>query len=130
MLPIEELSHDQLIQQIQRFRQRALVALSRYELRNVRIDFLDEGAGSVIFRVKAKAEGSSEMERFVLRIHHLGKRTTSQIEYELLWLAALRRDTHLMVPEPVPARDGSLVQEVTITPDEQGHQCDLLHCSL
>jgi Ser/Thr protein kinase RdoA (MazF antagonist) len=46
---------------------------------------------------------------YVLRINRPGVHTTQTIGSEMAWLRALRRDTGLGVPEPVAARDGSLV---------------------
>jgi Ser/Thr protein kinase RdoA (MazF antagonist) len=54
-------------------------------------------------------------ERFVLRIHRVSgsplhpPRTLAEVASEALWLAAIRRNTPLSVPEPVPANDGSMV---------------------
>jgi Ser/Thr protein kinase RdoA (MazF antagonist) len=62
------------------------------------------------FRVDERGD-----DRFVLRIHRVTgspfhpPRTPAEIRSEILWLAALRRDTDLSVPEPIAALDGSLV---------------------
>ena len=45
-------------------------------------------------------------KRYVLRIHRAGTPTVESVGAELAWLAALRRDTALEVPAPVPTRDG------------------------
>ena len=47
---------------------------------------------------------------FMLRVHRTGYQSRAAIESELAWLTALRRDTTLAIPEPVPGRDGSLLQ--------------------
>ena len=44
----------------------------------------------------------------MLRVHR-ADRTPAQVLSELRWLAALRRDTELGVPEPVPTRSGDLL---------------------
>lgn len=44
--------------------------------------------------------------RFVLRGHCPGYHGRPSVEAELQWLTALRRDTGLSVPEPVPTREG------------------------
>jgi Ser/Thr protein kinase RdoA (MazF antagonist) len=46
---------------------------------------------------------------YLLRINRPGVHTSDTIGSELAWLGALRRDTDLGVPEPVAARDGSLM---------------------
>lgn len=51
-----------------------------------------------------------EQGTFTLRIHRTGYQSRAAIESELAWLAALRRDTTLPIPEPVPGRDGQLLQ--------------------
>jgi Ser/Thr protein kinase RdoA (MazF antagonist) len=47
---------------------------------------------------------------FTLRVHRTGYQSRASIESELAWLMALRRDTDLSIPEPVPGRDGQLLQ--------------------
>jgi Ser/Thr protein kinase RdoA (MazF antagonist) len=47
-------------------------------------------------------------ERYVLRIHR-PLRTLEAVRSELTWLAALRRETEFVVPEPLPTRDGDLL---------------------
>lgn len=51
-------------------------------------------------------------ERFILRVHRPGYQSTASIESELAWLAALRRDAGLPVPQPLAGRDGRLVQRL------------------
>lgn len=55
---------------------------------------------------------SSKTQWYVLRIHRPGNHSLALIRSELLWLSALRRDTDLVVPEPVPSKDGSLLTVV------------------
>jgi Ser/Thr protein kinase RdoA (MazF antagonist) len=47
---------------------------------------------------------------FTLRVHRTGYQSRTSIESELAWLMALRRDTDLAIPEPIPGRDGQLLQ--------------------
>jgi len=67
-------------------------------------------AENTTFRVEAR-----NGERFVLRIHRVSgsplhpPRSLAEVTSEMLWLAAIRRDTGLSVPESVPANDGSMV---------------------
>jgi Ser/Thr protein kinase RdoA (MazF antagonist) len=49
---------------------------------------------------------------FSLRLHRPGYQSGASIRSELAWLSALRRDTSLPVPSPVPGRDGRLLQEI------------------
>jgi len=52
-------------------------------------------------------------ERFVLRISRPEPHFEASVASEMAWLAALRRDTRLLVPEPVVATDGSLAVAVS-----------------
>jgi len=52
------------------------------------------------------------LPRFILRLHRPGYQSTSAIESELAWIKALRNDTALPVPEPLPGTNGQLVQSV------------------
>lgn len=56
--------------------------------------------------------------RFTLRVHRPDYQSVGAIESELAWLEAVRRDTELPVPEPVPARNGRLLQAFSL-PDGQ-----------
>lgn len=58
---------------------------------------------NTLFKVTA-AEGV-----FVLRVSVPNERTQLEIESELAWIAALRRDTALAVPEAIPTRSGATV---------------------
>lgn len=51
----------------------------------------------------------NEDGRYVLRISKPAWRTHEQIRSEAVWLTAIRRDTDLVVPEPVANEDGELV---------------------
>ncbi|QDZ09989.1 phosphotransferase enzyme family protein [Devosia ginsengisoli] len=57
------------------------------------------------FQLDTPARGS-----FTLRIHRAGYQSRGSIESELAWLKALRQDTSLPIPEPVPGRDGQMLQ--------------------
>jgi Ser/Thr protein kinase RdoA (MazF antagonist) len=57
------------------------------------------------FRIDTPGQGS-----FTLRLHRQGYQSRVSIESELAWLTALQRDTTLSIPEPVPGRDGKLLQ--------------------
>lgn len=92
--------------QARRLRRAALLALDRYDLAVARVRLLDNYYNA-IFRVDA-ADGA----RYALRISAPGGRSLTDIRSELCWLEALRRDTALVTPEPLPARDGAPVVTV------------------
>ncbi len=54
-------------------------------------------------------------EKYVIRVSsgRLGYHTPPSIASELMWLMALRRDTDIVVPKVLSAKDGSLVQTIT-----------------
>ncbi len=54
-------------------------------------------------------------ERYSLRVHRPAYQSRHAIESELAWLAAIRRDTDLPVPELLVGRDGSALQRF-VTP--------------
>ena len=57
------------------------------------------------FQLDTPARGS-----FTLRIHRTGYQSRGSVESELAWLQALLRDTALPVPEPIPGRNGQVLQ--------------------
>jgi len=50
-----------------------------------------------------------EGNRYALRIIRPGKSSVVEVQSELAWLVALHRDTDLVVPDPVPTREGALL---------------------
>jgi hypothetical protein len=90
-------------------------ALSRYGLGEARPVLLDDST-NMLFRIlplgqQYHADGdeaeTADNAGFVLRIHAIGQHSTQAIHEELQWLLAIRRETALIVPVPVPARDGA-----------------------
>jgi len=94
--------------QIARLAQMADLALPAFGVRADRLDPLGH-AENTTFRVAA-ADGG----HYALQIQRPGKNTVAQTRSEMQWLAALRRDTNLGVPEPVPAQDGDLLVLVEV----------------
>jgi len=64
--------------------------------------------------------------QFLLRLHWPGYRSVAAIQLELEWLRSLRERHGLPVPEPVPARDGALVVEVSYRGVPGSRYCSLL----
>jgi Ser/Thr protein kinase RdoA (MazF antagonist) len=48
--------------------------------------------------------------KIVLRVHRVGYHEPDEIRAELAWIGALRDEAVVATPEPLPARDGELVQ--------------------
>lgn len=105
--------------QIGRLRQLAGVALAAYDLPPARLTLLAH-LFNTTFRIDT-ATG----QRYVLRIHHAGTPTVETVGAEFSWLAALRRDTLLEVPVPVPTRDGPLLTVAATPGVPQPHICVL-----
>lgn len=98
-------------QELSRFGQRkrikalGVAALQAYGIEDARLRFCSD-TENVVFRVDTAVSTDT------LRISAPAFRPTSEILGELYWLAALRQDTDLLVPEPVPTQDGRFVQEI------------------
>ncbi|MGB3336996.1 MAG: phosphotransferase [Devosia sp.] len=82
--------------------ERALVAWSQVEGGSARLINHSENQ---TFQIDTAGQVS-----FTLRLHRAGYQSQASVESELAWLMALRRDTALAIPEPVPGRDGRLLQ--------------------
>jgi Ser/Thr protein kinase RdoA (MazF antagonist) len=99
MKPFETLTN---AGQLKRLRQLAANTLSAYDVSDPRLTpLLHED--NTTFRVEL-AKG----ERYVLRIHR-PLRTVEAVRSEMIWLAALRKETDFVVPEPIPTRAGDLL---------------------
>ena len=88
--------------QLRWLRRLGRTALASYGLEEARLTLLRYEQNTT-FRVDARGGP------FVLRINRPRVHTPDTIGSEMAWLSALRRDTDLGVPEPVTARDDSLV---------------------
>lgn len=106
--------------QVQRLGRLARRALDSYALAAAQLRPLKHEHNTT-FRVT-----TVDGQQFMLRIHRPGQHTPQAIQSELMWLAALQRDTDLAVPEPIPNRDGALVTEVTVEGVPQARACVLL----
>jgi Ser/Thr protein kinase RdoA (MazF antagonist) len=102
-------------------RELATAALEQYCLAGAELTLLSD-ADNTVFRVDVPGAESFNRHpylgkvcgrRFVLRVSTGHAAATKS---ELIWLAALLRDTDLTVPEPVPTSDGSLVATANASP--------------
>ncbi len=82
-----------------------MTALQAYGIEEARLRFCSD-TENVVFRV------DTAVSTYTLRISAPAYRPTSEILGELYWLAALRQETALLVPEPVATQDGRFVQEI------------------
>jgi Ser/Thr protein kinase RdoA (MazF antagonist) len=107
-------------------------ALDEYGLGRARLELLRQ-AGNTLFRVvdedapRARVRDDLFSEgRYLLRVHHAGYQTAGAVALEMEWLAALRRDAGVAVPEPVPTLDGRLTAEVEAPGVPGKRNCSLL----
>jgi Ser/Thr protein kinase RdoA (MazF antagonist) len=101
-----------------RLRRMALVALQHYDLDVRRVRLLSNDLNG-IFRVDLAGR-----QKVVLRVClPEGGHSLPEIRSEMMWLAALSRDTDLGVPRPCADRDGSLVTTVEVAGVPQARHC-------
>jgi Ser/Thr protein kinase RdoA (MazF antagonist) len=129
MKPYQELTY---LGKLRRLRTLAQVALEAYGLGETPFRFFIDN-GNIIYRgaVPSLAPVKSTNNPYfkdhcVLRMHQQGYQTADAITSELAWLAALRRDADLPVPEPVPALNGELMVKVSVPGVPEPRNCSLL----
>ena len=125
--PYSELTHRGRVLRMRRLAEEALAACG---LAAARPRFL-RWAGNTLFRVYAPATsddggGLFEPGQYLLRIHEPGYQQPAALELELAWLAAMRREADLPVPEPVAAVDGRLLISVSHPSVPDARHCSLL----
>jgi Ser/Thr protein kinase RdoA (MazF antagonist) len=125
----EELTHRG---QVRRLRRVAAQALARFGVEGADVRQLYH-IENTTFRVDdpaadraGGADGPYVPGRFLLRIHRPGYQNHPGIASELAWLAALRKETDLAVPEPVPTLDGAYTATVEVPGVPKPRVCSLL----
>ncbi len=93
--------------QVQRLRELGQSALSRFGLPPSAPLKLCSHGENTVFQTRDRRG-----KRYALRIHRADYQTPKMISSEMQWLAALRRDTDIVVPKPRKGRDGHFVQRV------------------
>lgn len=104
-----------------RLRRLANVALSAYDIPVARLTPLTRGLNTT-FRVDG-ADGN----RYVLRVQRPDGPSTAQVRSEMDWLAALGRDTDLVVPRPVATLTGEKLTVVADPAIPEPRTCVLYH---
>lgn len=102
-----------------RLRQLAIAALADYDL-DVKSVRLITNAFNGIFRVDAE-----DGHKYVLRVCRPDETENGllQLRSEMIWLAALRRDTDLQVPEPLVTRRGEYVSTTQVDCVPEARHC-------
>ncbi len=109
-----------------RFRKIAEVALTCYDLDIARLTFIRD-FDNTTFRVGTLSKTSQA--RFLLRIHKPHdpiRHSVAGVRSELMWLGALRRDTDVVVPEPIPNQHGDFITEVKVDGVPESRPCTLM----
>ena len=121
MIPFTELSYRG---QAARLRKLALIALQQYGLRVRRVSLISH-MNNTTFRVDGSECEKGETQRYVLRVNRPGFQDASAIGSELSWLAALRKEEGIVVPEPVRAEDGAVVVRASVDGVPESRDCVL-----
>jgi Ser/Thr protein kinase RdoA (MazF antagonist) len=115
-----------------RLRKLARATLDAYGLVNARFKLV-RFAGNAVFRVIDPNPDSKHADldiykegQYLLRIHDNREQETDAISLEMKWLKAIRKDTGLPVPEPVPALNGSMLIRLSIPGVIDERNCTLL----
>jgi len=98
VLPIKD-----LLARLAAMAQRSLILWGHSPQATASLINLSENA---TYRVDEPATGG----KTILRIHRVGYHSMEAINSELQWMTALRRDAGIEAPEPIPAKDGRLIQ--------------------
>ena len=106
----------------ERYARLARKALDAYGLNDVETTW-QEGTHDAVFRVLKSDQHGTRI--YALRIGH-ADRSVEQLRREIIWLAALCRETQLIVPEPILASDGQLIHRVGIAGVPGFRSCVLL----
>jgi Ser/Thr protein kinase RdoA (MazF antagonist) len=129
MKSYEELTH---LGRLRRMRQLAVAVLEDYGLSGPDVK-VSLQAGNGLYRVNdlnpAISRGNDDLfepGQYLLRIFHPGWQTPEAIELELAWLAAMRHEASLPVPEPIPRLDGGMLTQISISGIPEGRYCTLL----
>jgi len=109
--------------------------LARYDLHGASLTLVSETANAVFHVTVPSGRPQRLVETgmtrdgaaYALRLRPPGWHRTQPMAEELQWLLALRRDTDLVVPEPVPACDGTLIQDISDPDTSEPWQGVLFH---
>ncbi len=85
--------------------------VSKYDVHLESIKFVAD-LGCIVFRSKSK---DSQFKQVSLRFYPTEFGGVEGVGHEMQWLKSIARDTDLLTPEPLVAKDGSLVQPMPET---------------
>lgn len=128
MKPFSELTR---LGRLRRLRRLAASALPHYGLAGARLTFIQYEGNAVFMvddvagRLSVKSPRGHRPGRYMLRIHTA--RNPERLESELLWLATLRREAGLLVPEPLNALNGSLYVSLSLPGETRKWHVSVMH---
>ncbi len=125
MQPFHTLSPNE---RVQRAEQLGHEILQNYGITDATINFWSYSE-NIVLKVDSpkpikSPSGNLGYNTFALRIRDLAY-PESLIEATTQWMGALRRDTDVVVPEPIPACDGRMIVRATIPGTEESRNCVL-----
>lgn len=110
----------------ERYRALAAAALDRYALGEATAAFVGHNAG-VTYRVETPRTGRRFLLKIAEPVREGGGGAPERFRSTLRWLVALARDTHLVVQEPAPNRQGELLTAVPFDDLAAPIHCSLQH---
>ncbi len=125
MKPFDQLTYQGQVRRLRGLGKRALEAFGMSDARMTLIAH----AENATFRIDAPQVTSPAPYvpgRFLLRIHRTAYQTHAEIASELTWLAALRLESELVVPDPVPTAGGDLLTRIEAEGFSEPRTCSLL----
>ena len=105
------------------FLREARKLVTAYNFSNdVEVSVLAQGENTIL-----SVDDRGEDKQYVLRInsHQLSYHQPEMIRSEVAWLRALRHDSDIVAPDPVPAKDGSFVQTL-VAPELDQPRCAVM----
>jgi Ser/Thr protein kinase RdoA (MazF antagonist) len=116
--PFETLTYNG---QIRRLRRLVDVVLPHYDIHDAKVTLL-QYEDNAVYRIATHSG-----KQFVLRVSAAEGHTAAEQLSEMQWLIALRRETGLLVPEPVQTVDGEFLITVEAKDVPAPRHCVLLH---
>jgi Ser/Thr protein kinase RdoA (MazF antagonist) len=117
MKPFDTLTHRG---QVGRLKELALKTLEQYPIVPITVSPLVHLFNST-FRI------DTENGRFVIRINRPHDRSQAEIRSEMQWLASVRQETPLVVPDPLTNNTGDLVTRVEVPGVPEPRDCVVFH---
>ena len=117
MRPFETLGRSGQVRRLARMAQAALAEFSIDDARLIPLKHRE----NTTFRVDTAAG-----KRFVLRITQPERHTVAAVRSEMIWLDALNRTTDVIVPQPMPTREGELLTSIQVDGVPEPRICVLL----